>query len=303
MPELLKERQAEQTEIIAAKSEVPTQAEPEPIQTEQIPTKATEDTAPEQTTTSNQGTEPTTIEEPEVTPPEMPSQPKAKAEQPQQSATAQQQKAPQPKPKPQAKPEDWPKYASALGRGHVIQTRIKKVVAAYQQGKPLDMRSSISIGKDLREFIQELNSIRDWYRAAKELNRETPYLDRIAKVGDEFKRGKPLSDRALTIRAQDINQATYNQFSTGLNRDNPKVFLVRLAANLSKAGLPNRRIMGALSIDPEVQSMHYQQGEQASLNFSRSIMLEGLKLKKREQPKIIVPQQSQEINRNQGLGR
>lgn len=323
LPELLKEREAEQLqpdpviveEPVEVQPEASTQTEPEPIQTEPTPTKATEETAPEveppsatelppeQTAKSNQGDEPSAIENPEVTPQEALSQPKGEVAQPQQESTAQQQEAPQPKPKPQAKPEDWPKYASALGRGHVIQARIKKVIAAYQQGTALDMKASISMGKDFREFTQELNSIRDWYRAAQQLNRGDEHLGKIMKVGNNFKQGKPISDRAHTIRTQDINQATYNRFSTELNRDNPKKFLVRLAANAAKAGLSNRRIMGALSMDPEVQSMHYQNGEQASLKYSRSIMLEGLKLKKREQPKVIASQQSQEISRNQGLGR
>lgn len=237
-------------------------------------------------------------------PPKTPSQPTAKAEQPQQETSTQQTEALKPKPKPQAKPEDWPKYASALGRGHVIQARIKKVVAAYQQGTALDMRSSISMGKDFRAFTQDLNSIRDWYRAAKELNRGDAYLERITKVGNSHKQGKPLSDRARTIRTQDINQATYNQFSAGLNRDNPKTFLVRLAANAAKNGLSNRRVMGALSVDPKVQSIFYQEGEQASLKYSRSIMMDGLKLKKQERPKLVNTQQiSQDNNLNQGMGR
>ncbi|MGR3279281.1 strawberry notch C-terminal domain-containing protein [Acaryochloris marina NIES-2412] len=305
LPELLKEREAEQLQsepVIAeepaeAKSQAPTQAEP-------TPTKATEETASEQTTTSDPRIEPTATEKPEVTSLEAPSQPTAEVEQPQQELTAQQDKGPQQRAKPQAKPEDWPKYASALGRGHVIQTRIKKVVAAYQQGTALDMRSSISMGKDFREFTQELNSIRDWYRAAQELKRETPYLDRIAKVGNDFKQGQPLSDRARTTRKQDINQATYNQFAAGLNREKLRPFLVRLAANVAKAGLSNQRVMGALSVDPKVQSIFYQEGEQASLKYSRSILMDGLKLKKQEQPKLVNTRQlSQDNNLNQGMGR
>lgn len=391
LPELLQEQQSEQIDItdpaigeepVEAKSETPTQDEP-------TPTKASKETAPEQTVTSNQGTEPTAIEQPEVTPLETPSQsPPAQSKQPQSGVTAQQQrqieappphrekeppavqkppkKAPSLTPRQQqaldiinnapstkwvnpleefpernsegranrnafdqlyrkgliekmpggyigyraiqperaAKPEDWSKYASALGRGHVIQERIKKVIAAYQKGTPIDTRASISMGKDFKEFTQELNSIRDWYRAAQQLKREAPYLDRIAKVGNEFKQGKPLSDKARTIRTQDINQANYHQFSAGLNRDNPKAFLVRLAANAAKAGLTNRQIMGALSIDPKVQSIFYQKGEQASLKYSRSIMMDGLKLKKREQPKLVNTQQlSQDNNLNQGMGR
>ncbi|QUY45520.1 strawberry notch C-terminal domain-containing protein [Acaryochloris marina] len=116
-------------------------------------------------------------------PPKTPSQPTAKAQQPQQETPTQQTEAPKPKPKPQAKPEDWAIYNSALKRGHPYQARAKDRVAAYQGGVPLDTRASIALGKDFKEFTKELNSIRDWYGAAKQLDRKAPYLDRIAKVG------------------------------------------------------------------------------------------------------------------------
>lgn len=306
LPDLLKERQVEQVQSDPAIAEEPVEVQPEaPTQAELTPTKATEETAPEQSVTLNQGTEPTATEQSEVAPPESPSQPPpTQPEQPQQNTTARQKKTPQPKPKPQAKPEDWPKYASALKRGHVIQARIKKVVEAYQQGTPLDMRSSISMGKDFKEFVQELNSIRDWYRAAKELDRKAPYLERITKVGNDFKQGKPLTERAKTTMKQDINQLAYNRFSAGLSQENPEAFLTRLAANASKAGLTPPKIMGALSVAPKIRSIRVQEGEQASLKYSRSIMMEGLKIKKREQPKMIMSQRkSQEINHSQGMGR
>ncbi|QUY45526.1 hypothetical protein [Acaryochloris marina] len=104
---------------------------------------------------------------------------------------------------------------------------------------------------------------------------------------------------------QDINQSSYNRFSEGLSQENPEVFLTRLAANASKAGLTPPKVMGTLSVASEVQSIRYQQGEQASLKYSRKIMMKGLKLKNQERPKTIVPQQqrTQEVNQNRGIGR
>ena len=257
----------------------------------------------EPATISNQDDQPDTTEKPEVSPPKTPSQTPDQVKQPEQTPQAQQQKTPQPKPKPQAKPEDWPIYNSALKRGQPYQARANQHVEAYHQGTPLDVRASIAMGKDFKEFTKDLNSIRDWYGAAKQLNRGDAYLERITKVGSEYKQGKPLSDRARSTMKQDINQLAYKRFSAGLNQDNPEVFLTRLAANASKAGLTPPKIMGALSIAPKVQSIRYQEGEQASLKYSRSIMMKGLKLKKQELPRDIAPQQTQQINHSQGLGR
>lgn len=277
---------------------------PELLQQQQTEQKveqlSTQEPPPEQTVIPNQEAQPTTTEKQEVSPPES-SQTPTLAKQPNQVTQAQSAKAPPPKPQPQ--PEDWPIYASALSRGQVIQARIKEVVAAYQQGSPLDIRSSISMGKDFKEFTQDLNHIRGWYRAAKELKREAPYLERITNVGNAFKEGQPLSGRAKTAMKQDINQFAYNRFSVGISQVDSQAFLIRLAANAAKAGLTPPRIMGALSIAPAVQSIRDQKGEQKSLKFCRAILTEGLKLKKQEQPKIIPPPQphSQAINRNQGI--
>ncbi|QUY45446.1 strawberry notch C-terminal domain-containing protein [Acaryochloris marina] len=294
LPELLRERQAEQAEVSEPSiAEAPKQAEPEPDKTIEEPVQGVESRSVQESPTEQTVTP---LQEPTAT---------AKAEQPQQEPTAQQDKGPQPKPKPQAKPEDWPKYASALKRGNAYQARVKERVAAYKQGTSLNTRASLAMGKDFKEFTQGLNSLKDWYRTAQKLKHDIPYLEKIAKVGNQFKQGGPISDRARAAMKQDINQLAYNRFSAGLNPKNPQILLTRLAANAAKAGLAPPKIMGALSVAPAVKSIRYQEGEQASLKYSRKIMMEGLKLKKQEQPKTVAPKQqrTQDVNQNQGLGR
>jgi hypothetical protein len=281
--------------------QTPALAKPEPdkIVVEnvlEVEQPSAQESPPEETVNSKRETQLTAAEKPEVS--VSPPNPLIQA---QSTGVPPQPKSP-PQPAPaQPKPEDWLKYASALGKGHMIQARIKDVIAAYQRGTALRPVDRIAMNKDFAAFTQELNSIRQWYRVAKQLDREQPYLERIMQVGNTFKQGEPLSDRARSIMKQDINQLAYNHFSEGLSQVDRTAFLVRLSANMTKAGLTNRQIMGALSIDPEIQSMHYQQGEQTSLKYSRSIMIEGLKLRKQELPKIIVQQQSQDISRNQEL--
>ncbi len=49
-----------------------------------------------------------------------------------------------------------------------------------------------------------LNTLRQWYRAARELGKTQKYLERITTVAQEFKAGKPLSDKALSTMGQDF---------------------------------------------------------------------------------------------------
>ncbi|WP_148298185.1 DUF6908 domain-containing protein [Synechocystis sp. PCC 7509] len=55
-----------------------------------------------------------------------------------------------------------------------------------------------------------LNTLRDWYKAARELNKSQKHLDRISEIGSEFKQGTPLTDKAVTVMQADF-QAYYKQ--------------------------------------------------------------------------------------------
>ena len=49
-----------------------------------------------------------------------------------------------------------------------------------------------------------LDTLRQWYRAARELGKTQKYLERITAVAQEFKAGKPLTDKALSRMGQDF---------------------------------------------------------------------------------------------------
>lgn len=58
-----------------------------------------------------------------------------------------------------------------------------------------------------------LNTLRDWYRAARELGKAQNYLNRISEVASELKQGQPLPDKAFTVMQVDL-QAHYKQATT-----------------------------------------------------------------------------------------
>jgi len=76
------------------------------------------------------------------------------------------------------------------------------------------------VGKRTGDFIAQLQSssptlttLRDWYRAARELGKSQPYLDRITEVAHEFKQGKPLPDKAIEVMQADL-QFHHKQLTT-----------------------------------------------------------------------------------------
>jgi hypothetical protein len=62
----------------------------------------------------------------------------------------------------------------------------------------------------LQPSSPSLNTLRDWYRAARELNKSQKHLDRISEIGKEFKIGTPLTDKAVTVMQTDF-QVYYKQ--------------------------------------------------------------------------------------------
>ncbi|NJM67648.1 MAG: hypothetical protein HC851_19235 [Acaryochloris sp. RU_4_1] len=211
-----------------------------------------------------------------------------------------------PAPEEIPKPEDWPKYASAIGRGSVIQARIKEAVAAYRQGEPLRTQASISLGKDFKDFQKELTSIRAWYKVAQQIDidEKVEYLEQITKIEKDFTQGQPLSKEARAAMRLDINQLAYSQLSTKLDQTDSKAFLVRLATNAAKAGMRPSQIKEILSLSPAMKQIQQQQGEKASSERITKIIAEGLHLKNQEQPKQPLPRQQrdQDLDRGPSLG-
>ncbi len=76
------------------------------------------------------------------------------------------------------------------------------------------------VDKRTGDFIAQLQSssptlttLRDWYRAARELGNAQTYLDRITEVANEFKQGKLLPDKAIKVMQADL-QLHHKQLTT-----------------------------------------------------------------------------------------
>lgn len=62
----------------------------------------------------------------------------------------------------------------------------------------------------LNSSSPSLNTLRDWYKAARELGKSQKHLDRISQTGNNFKQGEPLTDKAIEVMTKDF-QAHYKQ--------------------------------------------------------------------------------------------
>jgi hypothetical protein len=84
-----------------------------------------------------------------------------------------------------------------------LQSEIQvKQVTQLESPKPVAVRPIVS--SETQSLIQVL---RHWYRLAQYLER--PYLDRIAKVANEVKKGQPMPQKALEVMKSDVQ--TYDQ--------------------------------------------------------------------------------------------
>jgi len=52
--------------------------------------------------------------------------------------------------------------------------------------------------------------LRDWYKAARDLGKSQKHLDRISQTGNNFKRGEPLTEKAIEVMTKGF-QAYYKQ--------------------------------------------------------------------------------------------
>lgn len=200
-------------------------------------------------------------------------------------------------------PSKWPIYASAIGRGPVIQDKVKKLVSAYGQGKPLEQRDRIALKKTFNEFKEELASIQDWYSTAQQLGQEPDNIQKIADTEKNFRQGQPLSAAEKLAMRQDKNQLTYNQLSAGISQIDPKAFLVRLVANAASEDIRPPQIEAILSLSPVMQAIQEQTGEQAGQDFTRGVIRDGLNLNKQEQPKRPPPKQQRDQDIDRGPSR
>ena len=73
----------------------------------------------------------------------------------------------------------------------------------------VDRRTDEMLAK-IQSTSPSLNTLRDWYKAARELGKSQKHLDRISQTGNNFKQGEPLTDRAIEVMKTDF-QAYYKQ--------------------------------------------------------------------------------------------
>ncbi len=69
-----------------------------------------------------------------------------------------------------------------------------------------------------------LETLRDWYKAARELGKPEKHLNRIAEIGKDFKQGTPLTEKAVAVMEKDLqahfkNLAIVEQLSQLPERD------------------------------------------------------------------------------------
>ncbi|MES1026480.1 hypothetical protein ABN584_26640 [Gloeocapsa sp. BRSZ] len=126
-------------------------------------------------------------------------------------------------------------------------------------------------------FSPSLDALRNWYRAARELDKSQNYLNRIAEVARAFKQGQPLSNRAITaiqadLRAHHQQQVTVEQIEQLSDKD--LLQLHRVVTNYFKTAPPN---------PPTVSERQFVQSEIAQI----VVQIDRLSQKQMEQVSLI----------------
>lgn len=123
----------------------------------------------------------------------------------------------------------WYKAAQVLGKEERYLNRIAELAGEVAAGHQLPERAKAAMEKDLARYratqtkasrpgppnpasqqpAVTLDSLRSWYAAARELNKDAAYLYWITAIAQAFKHGKPLSAKELAAMQQDIQ--TYRQ--------------------------------------------------------------------------------------------
>lgn len=67
----------------------------------------------------------------------------------------------------------------------------------------LDKRTGEYLAK-FQSSSPSLDTLRQWYKASRELGKPQKYLDRITSVGNDFKLGQPLPDKAFAVMQHDL---------------------------------------------------------------------------------------------------
>ena len=206
-------------------------------------------------------------------------------------------------PEEKLQPENWPIYASAVGRGRVLQDNAKAYVVAYEQGEPLPDLATRLMNKDFDNFKEGLHSLQTWYSVAEQLGKSSQALGEISNVEKNFRQGRSISKEIREQMDRDINQLAYNRLSAEISEEESQEFLVRLATNAFKQGISSFQVKKILSFSPMIRDLEARKGERASQHYTGEIMREGWKMKKREQPPPPGQDRGPDIDRGPSRGR
>ncbi|MGB8700097.1 MAG: hypothetical protein WCD18_11830 [Thermosynechococcaceae cyanobacterium] len=175
------------------------------------------------------------------------------------------------------KVQAWTKVAASLGKTNEYLGWVNGQVKAFTETGKRSQQGQTSLYKDLLAQTQGLNQIREWYRTALKLGKDETYLGRIQAVGEAFKSGQKLSEKAIAVMSQDLNTAQWLQFSNGIVERSPKDFTTKVAFNALATKMPHKDILKILEEDPTYQHLKQIKGIHAAQDYSKGSLVEALK--------------------------
>lgn len=99
----------------------------------------------------------------------------------------------------------WFKVVKDLGRTEKYQERVTEVTQTHQAGEPLSDKAREAMARDFQAHGQ-LRQLRSWYHCAGALGKSEDHLRRITETGIRFKAGNPLSETAVSLMHEDLEE-------------------------------------------------------------------------------------------------
>jgi hypothetical protein len=114
----------------------------------------------------------------------------------------------------------------------------------------------------LQSSSPSVDTLRDWYRAARLLGKAQNYLNRIGEVANDFKQGQPLEDKAIAVMQADL-QADHKHLTTieQVNQLNDQDFLLLhqgVADYFTSAPPTPPTVIARQSVQDEVKQLQAQ---------------------------------------------
>ena len=98
----------------------------------------------------------------------------------------------------------WKRAIAALNKPQQYQAWVDVNVQAIASTGQVPHEVEVALHKDLATFDASINKVRTWYKRAVQLGKNQEYLDRIQAVGQGFKAGQPLSEKAIAAMHRDM---------------------------------------------------------------------------------------------------